>query len=148
MREEEPVCHDRLVGCLLDAVVDWGEQRVEVPQPHGLLQVRARWIEIFDRDAIFAKSVLKAAVAQESQSVRRAPDLLASLLRAKEPLISTLDGAKAVNEIERGEAAEAAVPVRVQQVCAHAAEFIHLHRIAGCPRNPLRQARDAMILLQ
>jgi hypothetical protein len=60
---------------------------------------------------------------------------LAGLLRAEEPFVAPLDGPEPVDEIPGGEAAGPAVAVRVQQVGAHAAELVHLHRVPRRPRG-------------
>src|SRR5258706_252689 len=127
----------------LGAIVNRRLQHVEISQPDGLLLIRARGIEIFDQNPILAELVIEPAVAEEGKRVLRTPDLLATLLRAKDPIIASLDRAEAINEIACGKAAETAVPVLVQEVRAHSAEFIHLHRISRCPRVPLGQSGTA-----
>src|SRR5262249_50460322 len=123
-------------------------QRIEVSQPDGLVLIRARRVEILNHDFVLAEFVVETAVAEERKRVRRTPDLLAGLLRSKDPVVAALDRPKTVNEIARGEPAKSTVPIRVQQIGSYAAEFVHLHRITRRPRNPLSQPRHAPVLLE
>src|SRR5438128_2339372 len=131
MREEKPFRHDRLVRHALGAVVNGGFQSVEVPQPAGLLLIGARGIKIFDHNPVLAEIVVEPAITKECERVWRTPDLLRGLLRAEDPILSPLDGPEAINEIARGEAPKTAVPIRIQKISAHTAEFVHLHCITG-----------------
>src|SRR4030095_8764005 len=92
--------------------------------------------------------VVEPPVAQECKRVAGTPNLLTGLLCAENPIIALLNGAEAINEIARGEATETAMPVPVQEVSAHTAEFVHLHRITWRPRDPLGQPRHAPVLLE
>src|SRR4029077_5739433 len=84
VREEERIRQHWLMRGLLRAVVERGFQRVEVPQPHRLFAARLRGIEASDDDPVLAKLVLKPAVTEKRQRVRRVPYLLTSLLRSKD----------------------------------------------------------------
>ena len=105
MREEEPFRDDRLVQHALSAVVDGSFEHVEVAQPDGLVLIRAGRIEILDDDTIFLESVLQPSVAEERERGRRAPDLLARLLGAEDPLAPFAARPESVSEIARGEPA-------------------------------------------
>src|SRR5205823_493083 len=107
--------------------------------PHGLLLIGARRIKVFDDNPVLAEVVVEPAIAQECERVWRTPNLLRGLLRAEDPIGSPLDGPKAINEIARRKAAETAVPVRIQKVSAHSAEFVDLHCITRSARDPLGQ---------
>ena len=109
MREVEPFRDDWLVRHALRTIVYRGSQYVEVSQPHRLVLIRARRIEILDDNLIFAELVVKTAIAEERKRIRRTPDLLRGLLGSKDPVVAVFDRSKAVNEIARSEAAKPAV---------------------------------------
>src|SRR5439155_20433293 len=78
--KEKPFRDDRLVRDALGSVMHRGFEPVKVPQPDGLLLLRARGIQILNANIVLAELILESAITEECERVRRTPDLLAGLL--------------------------------------------------------------------